>query len=826
MHDKQEYEINLTDSAKYAGFGQELYWTADEEDPESQKKEDSILLNQLVNMFGELGGFEAWLKAFTFSMEDPKEPGNIILPPFKYMRTLIINIITVFPFLNQEILDDIVPKAKEAIVKRLNYIGDKEIKDLDRDMVSNFISKSEQLLKKYYTKEDVYAITESCELDLALRFLKCPYFEKRLKGITEIKELSEKIDTNEYIAKNHTAVNTQNTRKTMTPKKFIKWIFKNQIFELILGDSMHNEIIKRTHDILKFIAKYETIPKNLIDLLWKACEGKHEAIMIALYDVIIQIADHLDDEGIERLKEKIEAIPEEEINEHTLNLIKGFASNTLPRYNDLDFDKIDENQYHCLSTLWRLCLDDSKIPPQLSESALFAFLSVLKEKSCQPLKKIYLKRCLDNIKKGYSVAQCLHVIHYLLVNTYFYRNTNSENSLQKILVELDNEYDLVELSITEFAQFHEKMQKIISKLPNSPADSDKEKIYFGKYSYQINFNNRLTFLEYILTNPTYELTLSLKQIETIWDCLALDPIWESDKDYMFSWISRENDVTRTGESTPLIPDALLPEFFEKIICNHKKLDFFSLSPQGFECFSAFFRLINDKKNKIKVSKGKKFKVQNLDYEGKATLWAIFLNCKNEPTIELIVKLLVECNLRLGPSLENKKKEVWEGFVIKCINLLKEGSQKQNDRLISKAVMVLMNFFDRFEGKVRETRNPKEEGRGYTMMLSLIIKPENTNKNIVINSGKTVKVLRKKISEECQIPIDEFKMLTKGSVLEPEDDDSLISHISYGGPITVQRINKQLESKNEYHPKRILAENSEYVDLLFKLLSEDTQGTFL
>ena len=155
------------------------------------------------------------------------------------------------------------PKVKDAIVRRLKYLSDKEIKDLDKDILSRFITSAQALLIHHYPKDEVFLIIETAELDLALRFLTCPYFEKRLKGINEIKDLTEKIDLHEHFAKHPSQYSSMYSGKStryLSAEHFINWIYKNKVFELILGDSMHNEIIKRTHDILKFIAKYQNLP--------------------------------------------------------------------------------------------------------------------------------------------------------------------------------------------------------------------------------------------------------------------------------------------------------------------------------------------------------------------------------------------------------------------------------------------------------------------------------------------------------------------------------------------------------------------------------------
>ncbi len=421
------------------------------------------MLCQFVNLFGEMGGFEAWIRAFTYINEDHNDPNNILIPPFKMLKDLIGILLTCNAYLNKDFTAKIMPSVKAAIVRRLKYLNDKEIKDLDRDMINKFIAKSQTLLASYIPKEEIYSLTETAELEIALRFLTCPYLEKRLKGINEIKDLAEKIDLFEQTS-TFSRMSSKSS-KHLSAKEFIEWLFKNKVFELILGDSMHIEIIKRTHDILKFVAKYETIPIHLIDLLWNSCEGKHEATLLAMYDLIIQLSNHLNEEGINRLKQKIQSIPDEEQNEMTLNLIKGFAANTLPSYEEIRIErvskKIDPSKYHCFDVLWRLMLDDNKLATQLSENALHALAGVLKEPNCRLLRVYYIEQCMNNIKNHTSVAQSINLIYSILNNSYSLHRFDSESSLGHVLEILDKQYDMNNLLISEFIAFQQKMIELV-----------------------------------------------------------------------------------------------------------------------------------------------------------------------------------------------------------------------------------------------------------------------------------------------------------------------------------------------------------------------------
>ena len=759
------------------------------------------------------------------------------------MKILLTNIITMYPYLNKSVRDKIMPIIKNAVGRRLKIVSDKEIKELDKELLSLLLTKAQELLCEYYPAEDIYKLTEIAELELALRFLTCPYFEKRLRGINEIKEMTEKIDIHEHILRNNGQINLISsqfkTTKYLNATTFIKWIFNNKVFDLILGDSLHVEIVKRSHDILKFMGKFESIPVELLDLLWNACEGKHEAIVRVIYDTIIAISGYLTEEGIKRLNNKIESIPYDQHSELTLNLIKSWALNTLPKMNDIydltndlqDDDYvialttsssenqwnlgIDESRFYCVGLLWRLLQDSAPLSTHISELALNSLGLVLKERPCAKLRKLYLYRCFENVKMNESVSQSINIIHSILHNNYF----NNESSLGRILEELDGVFDIIDILVTNMQKYRNLCYDALKN--KNYTEDDKEKAFVGKYSYNINFNNRLIFLEYLITNHGYELYLEEKHIEILWELYVSNPIFDSDRIFFLKWIGRKPEISRFNESNYLIKKELVPFFFEKILCNHKKFDFINLSIEGFECFSFYFKLINEIQEKFRIIKGNTFLIDDMSFEGKEALWSIFLNCKVPQTIEGCVNLLVECNMKLSDTIADQKKIIWEEFTNRCMNLLKEGSEKQNERLITKAVMILMNFFDRFEGKNKyETKNDNFKFLNHQITVTTMLKPENQAKYLQMGIQQPIGILKRKIAEAYGLALNEFKVFAKSIPLEVEDDDTPLNHFGLSGPFFVQRINPKGNELNEYHPRHIIAENSEYIDLLFTLLSEE------
>lgn len=70
--------------------------------------------------------------------------------------------------------------------------------------------------------QQFYSMKETIDLDLALKHLKSPFLEKKLRGINEIKEISEKVENNEssYAA---------DRIYYLTPSILADWIIKNKI---------------------------------------------------------------------------------------------------------------------------------------------------------------------------------------------------------------------------------------------------------------------------------------------------------------------------------------------------------------------------------------------------------------------------------------------------------------------------------------------------------------------------------------------------------------------------------------------------------------------
>mgnify|MGYP000892087521 CR=1 FL=1 len=474
-------------------------------------------------------------------------------------------------------------------------------------------------------------------------------------------------------------------------------------------------------------------------------------------------------------------------------------------------------------------LDTSSATSHSAELALTALSSILKERACQKLKRLFLYKCFENVKKNESVSQSINLAHYILNNAYHNIQLDHENSLTSILKELDEKFSIVESLITDMEVHQARVKKELAghKDYSRSNNAIRDKLCVGKYSYIINFNNRLVFLEFMINYPYYEMSLTQKQIERIWNLYVIDALFEADQSFLYRWLARR-EVSRFSDPIFMINKNEIPFFFNEILGNQAKFDYKHITQDGFSCFDSYFRAINQLEEKFRVGKSGNFKIIDLDYVGKKQLWDMFLVCMNKETLDSIVNLIVECHQKVDDSLEEKKPLLWEKLVSDCLNLMKEGNTQKKNSLIDRGVLLLMRFFDKFEGKNETETHKSPEHYRYMHQINMVVvlKPNNVTKTVQVGYMQTLGTLRRKIGEAFGLNVNEFKLSARGSFIDRDEDEMQINEYGYAGPFVVQKIQPPTGNQGTpFHPRSIVASNPEYFDLLFSLLSSDDSGKF-
>jgi len=107
-----------------------------------------------------------------------------------------------------------------------------------------------QQLKLLYGRNGSYykVVTdlEYLDLELSYRYFKSPFFEKKLKGLSSLKEQLELIGR----GKEH-----------LSPSDYFAWTMQNNFLQEVFGDGMHPELLKRAYEVLKLFCEQKTLTK-------------------------------------------------------------------------------------------------------------------------------------------------------------------------------------------------------------------------------------------------------------------------------------------------------------------------------------------------------------------------------------------------------------------------------------------------------------------------------------------------------------------------------------------------------------------------------------
>ena len=166
------------------------------------------------------------------------------------------------------------------------------------------------------------------------------------------------------------------------------------IIFFVIRQELLKTFISLAHELFKFLCKRKTLLPEIIEQIWQACEGKHDSIIRALYDIIILLSSYMGKDSLHLLYLKLKSIDIRSYHELSLNLLKEFcesvvnlSENSIRSLEGIEITEtfIEEN-FFGLKILWKLLLDDSPLNVALTEEALTAFKSLILSPNCKPLR--------------------------------------------------------------------------------------------------------------------------------------------------------------------------------------------------------------------------------------------------------------------------------------------------------------------------------------------------------------------------------------------------------------------------------------------------------
>lgn len=589
-------------------------------------------------------------------------------------------------------------------------------------------------------------------------------------------------------------------------------------------------LIIKAQDLFKFLCKRQFLMSEIVNEIWKACEGKHDSITRTLYDILIVISSNMTKEALATLYKKLKSIDFKNYNELILNLLKEFCENVvnLTENSKFIFENIEigedfiEEHFFGVNILWTLILDENPLSPTLNEEALLIFKNLIFNSNFRPLRKYYLMKSIKEIEKGSSIPQSIFII-MKIIQTNYSKKIDNETQIKSLLFSYEKNFSLLTLIMRDLVRYFNKIKTTKQEIYNH-SSSIFDEYFEGKHSHKRNIEMRLSLLEYFVSHNL----LDENHLETLWEIFVLNAMSYQESVMYFKWLAKQNENAKGEFQIILNNKALIFYQFRKILCDPAKNSFKNMREESFNLFYLFFLMVNGYERVLRFNKNGKLVISSQHFQGLNVLWQIFNENENDKVIEKCADLLTDLHLRISSQnpLEErqKKKETAEKFTTYVMDLIKNAYNQSNKLMINKSVYLLIMFFEKFEGKFFKSTSKATNNYYHFLNATVILKPENIQKEIRINIYDQIGNFRKKISEEFEIPLNQIRLMRKSDGVGDSDDDEMtLREFGLGGVYLICK--KKNDNEENYHPKHLISESQEYLDLLFRLLSDSQAGYF-
>jgi ubiquitin C-terminal hydrolase len=753
-----------------------------------------------------------------------------------------------------------ISKFKEFIFYRMNNLSDSEIKDVDPKIIEKlaylirnvFSFDGNELTAKIYNEEINLIYAYKCFISKIL--------EKRIKGISYIDKLVEVIFLKEslynFTGESGEAGEEKNLKiQNNIPKQennediccldsdyLLFWIKEKKLLESILGENIHEEILKRSLNIFILYVKKNSLPVIVYDSICKDLLTKHESIAKEIQNIICEIALYMTQKEKNIIFEKLSQNNFKSFNEDLIIFIKNLTMNCIKlekgNYKDNLFNQFVNINLYGIPILWNFFLDSEgnnyvEITYQCLEEIF---------KTCNLQEEImmkYLILCLENLHSSKSVVQSLKLFRNLLV--FMDRIKKDTYDDQNILKILNERYSIIELIVADFERYYIKVSDEL-KPRNKKSESIKNMdysakitnnsntIYEGFYPHLKNIENRLETLNFINSYSNIKglgLEINISHIEKLWDFIITskynkiknseidqgllheDNINEKNIFYNFLLYDYENNSFEGSFN-----EKLIKEIFEKILMNPEKFNTESMSLSAFNLYIKFFKQVNLNEEKV-VYVHKKLRICDDNLTGYENLWEFLISCKDESIRKECAKFLIYLSLNPRKFEEEICNKLWTKFsnlLIKYIEKLK------NTMEFGSLVILIKQLYLELSSPGYIAKEKELEKYTNTFPVLFVNSNKNEKKTIQVGQNELVCEVREKISFIYSLPLITLALKINKKIIDYNDDEFFFREVFDSNFYAeIIQVSNPLLKFQHFNLKKLVIDNDYIFEVLFNYL---------
>ena len=463
-------------------------------------------------------------------------------------------------------------------IRALLDASDDEIKTRPKDFFAKASSRAAAVLASLSSEVlPAWSHTNVEGLRLAIKLIKCPYLEKRLVGLSDVRRLVE-------MAVRSMQPVGQGWGMPMIPtvngEDVARSLREVELVEILFGDNMHVQLLHRALDLLKFMVQFGSLTNEHLDLIWTSAKGKHESEVAEVFSIIAGLSPVLSTPQALHLYRHIEKVSFADYDDGLLTLVQQFTTGAMDghyrRYlmslslqHQLQQQAAGEGQglaaagpgaagmlpeepeYFGVDLCWRLFNSPGQpVPMGMRRHALAILMDWMMYPVLYPRCHPFLEKCIENLGNKFNVPLSLRFIMCILPQFDLMPSPTdlSPEGCSGMGALLGN--DILDLLNQDFIAFR-------AGTPMDPTDPS------GSLSSLDQLLVRLKFFTFLFEHSP--LLLSFDQVHLLWTQLVGTRVGQ---DRLFEWLGailKLDKKAADGASTPIMTVAVAERILNELV---------------------------------------------------------------------------------------------------------------------------------------------------------------------------------------------------------------------------------------------------------------------
>ncbi|XP_053324952.1 ubiquitin carboxyl-terminal hydrolase 24 [Spea bombifrons] len=604
------------------------------------QKEPHGWLVDLVNRFGELGGFAAIQSKLS---SDDIELGAV--------SALVQPLGVCAEYLNSSAVQ---PMLDRVIHNRIKYVQNVEEKDLkDKRLVSipELLSAIKLLCMRF--QPDLVTAVDDLRLDILLRMLKSPHFSAKMNSLKEVTKLIED------------STLSKSVKNAIDTDRLLDWLVENSVLSIALeGNIDQAQYCDRIKGIIELLGSKLSLDE--LSKIWKIQAGQSSTVIENIQTIIAAAAVKFNPEQLNHLFVLIQKSWETETDRVRQKLLSLIGRIGRESRNETTTGKV-------LEVLWDLAHLPT-LPSVLIQQALEEHLTILSDAYAvkETVKRSYIIKCIEDIKKSsqHNNPQVVWVVPALRQLHEITRSFNKQTYQKQdktIIQDLKKNFEIVKLVTASLVACRRLAVTVVG-----PGGLVGTSLVDGRYTYREYLEAHLKFLAFFLQEAT--LYLSWSRAKEIWECLVTGhDVCELDREMCFEWFTKGQHDLESDVQQQL--------FKEKIL----KLESYEITMNGFNLFKTFFENVNLCDHRLK-RQGTQLHVEKLELIGMDFIWKIAVESPDEEIANEAIQLIINYSyINLNPRLKKDSVSLHKKFIADCYTRLEAASSALGGPTLTHAV---------------------------------------------------------------------------------------------------------------------------------------------